>query len=113
MPAMERVSALTFHVCAAVLVLHVFLRRNIWWLGAAVSFHATIDSISVVASVQKWNVLVTEALLAILIIPLALKIIFYFRDARSVDQEEALQPLLAVDQDEAANGQEGSEPSAD
>jgi uncharacterized membrane protein YhfC len=113
MPAVERVSALTFHVGAAVLVLQVFLRRNLWWLGAAIAFHATIDAIAVVASVQKWNVLVTEALLAILIIPFALKIIFYFRDVRSVDQEEALRPLLAVDQDEEANGQEGIEPAAD
>jgi uncharacterized membrane protein YhfC len=113
MPAVERVSALTFHVSAAVLVLQVFLRRNLWWLGAAISFHAAIDAITVVASVQKWNVLMTEALLAILIIPLALNIIFYFRDARSADLEEVLQPLLAVDQDEEANGHEGMQPAAD
>ena len=55
----------------------------------------------------------TEALRAILIIPLALKIIFYFQDARSADQEEALQPLLAVDQDEEAHGQEGIESATD
>jgi uncharacterized membrane protein YhfC len=102
MPAVERVSALTFQVSASVLVLQVFQRGNIWWLGAAIAFHATIDAIAVVTSVQKWNVLMTEALLAVLIIPLALKIIFYFRDARSVDQEETLQPLLAADQDEEA-----------
>ena len=53
MPAVERVSALTFHVSAAVLVLQIFLRRNLWWLRAGISFHATIDAIAVVASVQK------------------------------------------------------------
>jgi uncharacterized membrane protein YhfC len=113
MPAMERVSALTFHVSASVIVLQVFQRRNIWWLGAAIAFHAAIDAITVVVSVQKWNVLVTEALLAVLIIPFALIIIFYFRNTRSVDQEEALQPLLAADQGNAANEQEGNEPAAD
>lgn len=112
-PAVERLTALTFHVSAAVLVLQVFLRRSVWWLGAAIAFHTSIDAIAVVASVQKWNILVTEALLAVLIIPLALKIIFHFRGAISVEQEEAVQPLLAVDQDDEANEQEGSGPTAD
>jgi hypothetical protein len=110
MPVVERVSAMTFHVSAAVLVLQVFLRRNIWWLGAAIGFHATIDAIAVVASAEKWNIVVTEALLAVLIIPLALKIIFYFRDA---EQDEALRPLLAADEDEEANEEDDIEPAGD
>jgi uncharacterized membrane protein YhfC len=89
-PTLVRVSAMIFYMSAAVLVLQVFQRRNMWWLGAAIAFHATIDVTIVVALAQNWNPLMTAAVLAVLSIPLALKIIFYFRDARSVEQEEAL-----------------------
>jgi uncharacterized membrane protein YhfC len=109
MPAVERVSAMIFHMSAAVLVLQVFKTGNMWWLGAAIAFHVTIDAITVVAFAEQWNSLVFEALLAVLIIPLALKIIFYFRDARSAEHEEAVRPLLAF---EEANEQESSEPVA-
>jgi hypothetical protein len=61
-----------------------------WWLGAVIVFRATTVAINVVASGYKWNTLVTEALLAVLVIPLALKIIFHFRGVRYVEQEEAL-----------------------
>jgi uncharacterized membrane protein YhfC len=89
MPFVDGVSALTFHMSAAVLVLQVFQQRNMWWLGAAVAFHATMVAVNVVASVQKWNKLATAASQAVLVIPLALKIIFHFQDARSVERDEA------------------------
>jgi uncharacterized membrane protein YhfC len=91
-PAVERVlSVMIFHMSAAVLVLQVFKTGNRWWLATSIAFHATTVAINVVARVQhKWNTVVTEAVLALLVIPLALKIIFHFRDVRFVEQEEAL-----------------------
>jgi uncharacterized membrane protein YhfC len=92
LPNLERVfSVMIYHMSAAVLVLQVFKTGNMWWLGAAIAFHATTVAINVVARVHNiWNTLVTEALLAVLVIPLALKIIFHFRGVRYVEQEEAL-----------------------
>lgn len=44
--AVERVFAIIFHISAAVLVLQVFRRRNILWLGAAILWHTALNAVS-------------------------------------------------------------------
>jgi len=105
MPAVERVSAMTFHVSASVLVLQVFLRKNCLWLGAAIAFHTAIDTIAVVAIIQKWNPLVLEAVLAMSIIPLASAIIFYLR------QDSAADDFQPVPQQDVVDAEDTDDPS--
>ncbi|MBN1267103.1 MAG: YhfC family intramembrane metalloprotease [Anaerolineales bacterium] len=48
----ERVFALCFHISAAVLVMQVFLRRNNWWLLAAVLWHTLLDATAVLINIR-------------------------------------------------------------
>ena len=61
--ALERASTLVFHLAASLLVLQVFVRRQIRWLWLAVAWHALLDTLAVFAS-QTWGIYVTEAILA-------------------------------------------------
>ena len=45
--ALERFNALIFHLTAAVLVLQVFLRKQIRWLWLAILWHAALDGLAV------------------------------------------------------------------
>jgi uncharacterized membrane protein YhfC len=45
--ALERFNALIFHVTASVLVLQVFLRKQIRWLWLAILWHAALDGVAV------------------------------------------------------------------
>lgn len=61
--ALERALTIPFHVAMAVIVLQVFKRRNLLWLGVAVGAHALVDAVAVYASATVgpyW----TEALIA-------------------------------------------------
>lgn len=92
MQPVERATAMTFHVSASVLVVQVFLRENRLWLGAAIAFHTILDMVAVVGMVQKWNMEVLELVIAALVVPAALTIIFHFRqqqaDFHSLPQQE-------------------------
>jgi uncharacterized membrane protein YhfC len=60
--ALERFSALLFHLGASVLVLQVFRRGSWGWLGAAVLAHTVLNA-AAVYGVQQWGVVPTEAVL--------------------------------------------------
>jgi uncharacterized membrane protein YhfC len=45
--ALERFNALIFHITASVLVLQVFLRKQMRWLLMAIFWHAALDGLSV------------------------------------------------------------------
>jgi uncharacterized membrane protein YhfC len=60
--ALERATTLVFHLAASLLVLQVFLRRQIRWLWLAVAWHALLDALAVF-SAQTWGIYVTEAIL--------------------------------------------------
>jgi uncharacterized membrane protein YhfC len=60
--ALERFSALLFHLGASVLVLQVFVRGSLGWLGAAVLAHTALNA-AAVYGVQQWGVVPTEAVL--------------------------------------------------
>jgi uncharacterized membrane protein YhfC len=92
MQPVERVIAMTFHVSASVLVLQVFLQDNLMWLVAAIVFHAALDVLAVVVMVRKWNMVLVEAVLAVLVVPVAFTIISHFKPAtatfRSIPQDD-------------------------
>jgi uncharacterized membrane protein YhfC len=76
--ALERVSAVTFHLSASVLVYQCFKRKNILWLGAAILWHTLLDGLAVYGVIN-WGVVVTElTLLGIAL--LGLGIIFALRE---------------------------------
>lgn len=80
MGPIERVTAMIYHMSAAVLVLQVFHTHNFVWLGAAIGFHTFIDTLAVVAVAEKWNPIAAEVILAVFTIPLAVWILLAFAD---------------------------------
>lgn len=61
--ALERAFTLPFHLAASLLVLQVFVRRQMRWLWLAVGWHALLDGVAVYAS-GIWGAYLVEALLA-------------------------------------------------
>jgi uncharacterized membrane protein YhfC len=95
----ERVLTLAFHISAAVLVLQVFVRRSLAWLGVAIAWH-TFTNLSVIAVQQATrplgplsSVLSEGALLVIALV--CLGIIRYFRPPGGVVEDSA-PPLLSL-----------------
>ncbi len=62
--AVERAVAICFHLSASVLVLQVFRRRNLVWLGVAIGWHTLLDALAVAGS-QRWGIYRTEAILVL------------------------------------------------
>jgi uncharacterized membrane protein YhfC len=89
--AVERVTAISFHLSATVLVLQAFRRRNILWLGAAIGWHTILDAVAVFAG-QTWSMYATEALVGVIGI-LSVVIIFLLREPPETPGE----PLLDVE----------------
>lgn len=77
LPAIERVFAMCAQLALSLLVLQVFLRRNILWLFAAILWHAVIDALAVVG-IEQWGVYVTEAILGVTAV-INLALIWYLR----------------------------------
>lgn len=97
MQPVERVTAMTFHVSASVFMLQVFLRKNYMWLVAAITLHTAIDAFVVIALVQKWNILVIEAVLGAVVLPLSLGVIFHFRPEDSGNEGANFQAIPQQD----------------
>lgn len=62
--AVERLFAVIFHLSASILVLQVFLRKQIRWLWLAIGWHAFLDALAVY-SAPTWGIYVTELLLGL------------------------------------------------
>ncbi len=62
--ALERVTAICFHLSAALLVLQAIVRRNPLWYLAAVLWHTVTNAIALYG-VQTWGIYITEGLLLI------------------------------------------------
>lgn len=75
--AVERIFALAFHLSAAVLVMQVFLRGQMRWLGLAILWHWILDGLAVYGA-SNWGVLKTEGSIGIMAV-LSLGIIFALR----------------------------------
>jgi uncharacterized membrane protein YhfC len=76
--ALERISAITFHLSASVLVYQCFRRKNLLWLGLAVLWHTILDGLAVYGVVS-WGAAATEGVL-FLVALLSLGIILALRE---------------------------------
>ena len=62
--AVERVFALSLHLCASVMVLQVFKRDNRLWLAAAIGWHALANASAYVVLIY-WGVFASEGIVGI------------------------------------------------
>ena len=90
--AVERVFALTAHLAMSLLVLQVFLRRNIAWLFASIGFHTLLNMVAVIAA-SRLSPFATEGIIGLFAL-LALVIIFRLRtpEPEPAPEPEALPP---------------------
>jgi len=77
--AVERVFAIIIQISLSILVLQVFVRRNIIWLFAAIGWHTLIDAVAVVGLMQEWDPLLIEAAVGLPALIVGLFIIRYFK----------------------------------
>ncbi len=89
--AVERLFAITAHLAMSLLVLQVFLRRNIAWLFASIGFHTLLNMVAVVAA-ARLNPYATEGIIGLFAL-LALFIIFRLRTPEPAAPEPELAPL--------------------
>ena len=89
--AVERLFAIAAHLAMSLLVLQVFLRRNIAWLFASIGFHTLLNMVAVVAA-ARLNPYATEGIIGLFAL-LALFIIFRLRTPEPVAPEPELAPL--------------------
>lgn len=90
--AVERVFALLLHLSASLLVMQVFVRRQLRWLGAGILWHAIIDGVLVYAALV-WGVVTAEFVLGGLSL-ISLVIIFWLRQPEPVASEQEPLPEL-------------------
>jgi hypothetical protein len=94
--ALERVSAMAFHLSATLLVLRALQRKNpLFWL-AAIAWHTVTNTIAVYGSVA-WGILWTEAAL-LGVGTISIGIVFLLRDE---DRQIADDELPSVESGEA------------
>jgi uncharacterized membrane protein YhfC len=104
--ALERFFTIPCQIAMAVMVTQVFIRRNIGWLQAAISYHALLDGAAVVG--QKYiNPLSLEGVIGIFAI-LGVAIIFLLRqpepsEAISLGEQAVVVPQIVPVQETSEN----------
>ena len=91
--AVERAFAICLHLALSVMVLQVFLRRNVWWLIAAILWHGVVDATAVFA-ISTWDAITTEVLVGIYAL-ISLGIIYWLYEPNP--EEPEIEPLPAVE----------------
>ncbi|MEK7324363.1 MAG: YhfC family glutamic-type intramembrane protease [Chloroflexota bacterium] len=92
--AVERALALCLHLSLAVLVLQVFRRKQVWWLGAAILWHATVNAVALYVF-KIWGAYWAEAVLAGLAAA-SLGIVFALRSPDEAPLQESAPTAVAV-----------------
>ena len=90
LPAIERALAIVLHLSLSVLVLQVFTRRSVYWLGLAIVWHAFANAVALYAAAT-WGIYQSEAVLAVVAL-LSLGIIFALRQPEPVEDAELPPP---------------------
>jgi uncharacterized membrane protein YhfC len=83
--ALERISALAFHLSASVLVYQSIKRKNLLWLVYAILWHTLLDALAVYGSLS-WGIPATEGALFVIAL-LSVGIILALREPLAVPQE--------------------------
>jgi uncharacterized membrane protein YhfC len=90
--ALERAFTIPFQIAASVLVLQVFIRKQMRWLWLAVAWHTIVDA-GAVAAVPNIGPYLTEALIGVFAL-ISLFIIFRLRQPEPIEPPEVdLTPL--------------------
>lgn len=90
LPALERGFAIILHLSLSVLVLQVFTRRQIYWLGLAILWHAFANAVALYV-MMTWGIYHSEAALGIIALA-SLGIIFALRTPEAVENQPADAP---------------------
>ena len=90
--ATERIFALMFHLSASLLVMQVFVRQQIRWLGFAIVWHALFNAFAVYA-ISVWDAVATEIGLGLLAF-VSLGLLFWLHNPEPT--VDPLQPLAAL-----------------
>jgi uncharacterized membrane protein YhfC len=77
LPAAERILAIILHLSLSVLVLQVFTRGQVYWLGLAIFWHALANAVALYAAMT-WSIYHSEAALGVIAL-FSLGIIFALR----------------------------------
>lgn len=88
-PLLERLLAIGAHVVFSLMVLQMFRRRRVWWLGLAVLYHAVIDAAAVIAVNQMSNPWLIEAVLLGVALPGYIWAWIYWRRSARVRESGA------------------------
>ena len=91
--AVERAFAICLHLAFSVMVLQVFLRKNIWWLVVAILWHAVVDATAVFA-ITTWGIIASEAIVAVYAL-ISLGIIYWLYAPNP--EEPEIEPLPVVE----------------
>lgn len=89
-PAVERLFAIILHLSLSLLVLQVFTRRRIYWLGLAILWHALANAVALYAAMT-WSIYHSELAIGIIAL-LSLGIIFALRTPEPVEEPEPDSP---------------------
>lgn len=89
--ALERAFALTVQICLSVMVLQVFIRKNILWLFLAIGWHAFVDALAVYL-ISTTNAYVTEAVIGVTAI-ISLVVILALRQPEPAGEDPHTSPL--------------------
>jgi ABC-2 type transport system permease protein len=92
LPLLERLIALTLQVSLSIIVLLAFVRRNWLYVVMAVVVHAAVDFVAVLATEQLQDPWLVEALIAVLVLPVA----YYAWRQRSRTQRARIRPAPPV-----------------
>lgn len=89
--AVERVFAIILHLSLSIMVLQIFVRRNIVWLFAAIGWHTLVNSVAVFGALQEWDVLLIEAVVGVA----AVISLFIIRAFKPKDESQDLEESSA------------------
>jgi uncharacterized membrane protein YhfC len=90
--ALERLFTIPLHLACSLLVLQVFTRNKIWWVGLAVLFHALVDGMVVFVSQIGFSMLATEGIIGIFAL-VSTAIIFALRQPESHNEPDVANPI--------------------
>ncbi len=86
--AVERVFAIVLHLSLSILVLQVFVRKRLIWLFIAIGWHTLVNAAAVFGTLQEWDVLLIEGIIAVAGV-ISFFIIRYFKPtAETAELEE-------------------------
>lgn len=96
--AIERTLVIPIQIAFTILVLQVFIRRQIRWLWFAIILHALFDAVAVIG-VRTWGVYITEALfLFFSLISLGMIFVLQSDEPEVMEQEDYTEDSPQVDQ---------------